>query len=61
MSNLTVEDAGMNHAKMVCDVVAGLQEDLQQNKTQTETPASVKAPVDYVANAVPNTQKQLAK
>ena len=45
---------------MVPDVVAGLQEDLKQEKFQTEIPTVVQAPVDHVANAVQNTQHQLA-
>ena len=45
---------------MVRDVVAGLQEALQQEQTQTETPTGVQAPVYHVANAVQSTQKQLA-
>ena len=59
-SDITVEDVGMHHANMVCDVVAGLHEALQQEKSQTETPASMQAPVDHVANAVQSTQQQLA-
>ena len=57
MSNLTVEYTGMHHAKMVRDIVAGLQEDLQQDQSHTETPTSIQAPVDYVVNAVQNTQQ----
>ena len=56
-SNLTVEYVGMHHANMVRNVVAGLQEALQQEQTQTETPTSVQVPVDHVANAVQSTQK----
>ena len=59
-SDITVEDAGMNHANMVRDVVSGIQEALQQYQAETETPEVVLAPVDHVANAVQNTQKQLA-
>ena len=59
-SDLTVEDAGMHHANMVCDVVAGLQEDLHQEQTHTETLTSMKAPVDHVANAVQSNHQQLA-
>ena len=58
--NLTVEDAGMNHANIVRNVVERLQVALQQYQTHTETRTSVQAPVDHVANAVQNTQKQLA-
>ena len=36
-SKLTVEDTGMNHANMVRDVVAGLQEALRQEKVHTKT------------------------
>ena len=59
-SELTVEDAGMHHAKIVRGVVAGLHEALQREKYQTETPTVVQAPVDHVANAVQNTQQKLA-
>ena len=45
---------------MVRDVVAGLQEALQQDQTQMETPTRVHAPVDHVAKAVQSTQQQLA-
>ena len=45
---------------MVCGVVAGIQESLQQKQTQTETPTSVQVPLDHVANAVQITQQQLA-
>ena len=45
---------------MVRDVVAGIQEALQQEHTQMETPASMQAPVYHVANAVKSTQQQLA-
>ena len=58
--NLTVEDAGMYHANMVRDVVAGLQEALQLEQTQTETLTSVQAPVDHADNVVQSTQQQLA-
>ena len=49
----------MHHADMVCDVVAGIQEALQQEKVQTDTPTVVLTPVDHGDNAVQNTQKQL--
>ena len=61
MSDLTVEDAGMHHTNMVRDVVAGLQEALQQYQVQTETLTVVQAPVDHVFNALQKTQQQLAK
>ena len=59
-SNLTVEDAVMHHSNMVCDVVAGLQEALQQDQTQTENLTSVQVPVDHVDNTLQSTHKQLA-
>ena len=55
-SDITVEDEGMHHANMVCDVVAGIQEYLQQDQAQMV----VQAPVDHVANVVQNTHHQLA-
>ena len=60
MSDLTAEDAGMHHANMVRNVIIGLHEDLQKEKVQTEPPTAVEAPVNHVANAVQNTQQQLA-
>ena len=59
-SDLTVEDDGMHNANMVRDIVAGLHEALQQEKSQMETPEVVPAPVDHVDNTVQNTQQQLA-
>ena len=59
-SDLIVEDAGMQHANMVKNVVAGIQEALQQEQAQTETQAVMPAPVDHVANVVQNAQQQLA-
>ena len=50
----------MHHANNVRNVVVGIHEDLQQEKTQEETPASMQAPVDHVANTVQSTQQQLA-
>ena len=50
----------MHRANMVRDVVAGLQEALQQDQVQTETLTVVQGPVDHVANAVQNIQQQLA-
>ena len=61
MSDVTVENAEMHHANMVSDVVAGIDEALQQGKTQTETLTSVQAHVYHVANTVQSTQQQLAK
>ena len=45
---------------MVCNVVAGLQEVPQQEQVLTENTAVIEAWVDHVANAVQNTQQQLA-
>ena len=56
-SDLTVEDAGMHHTNMVRDVVAGLQEALQQYQAQTDTMTNMQDPVDHVAKAVQNTHK----
>ena len=50
----------MHHSNMVRDVVAGLQESLQQDQTQMETPTIMQAPVDHVANVVQITHQQLA-
>ena len=51
-SDITIEDAGMNNANMVRNIVEGLQEAFQQEQTQKETSTSVQEPVDHVANAV---------
>ena len=50
-----MEDYGMHHANMVRDVVAGLQEILQQEQVLTGNPTVVEAPIYHVANAVQNT------
>ena len=50
----------MHHENMVCNVVAGLQEVPQQEQVLTENTAVIEAWVDHVANAVQNTQQQLA-
>ena len=57
MSDVTVENAEMHHANMVSDVVAGIDEALQQGKTHTETLTSVQAHVYHVANAVQSTHQ----
>ena len=44
MSKLTFEDAGVHPANMVRNVVAGLQEALQQDQAQMETPTVRQAP-----------------
>ena len=51
-SDLTVEDAGMHHMKMVRNVIAGLQEELKQEKSPTENTTTVPEPIDHVENAV---------
>ena len=56
-SDITVEDAGIHHDNMVQDVVAGIHEALQQEKTQTKTPTGVQTPVDHVANGVQSTKE----
>ena len=50
----------MHHAKMLHNVVAGLQEVLHQGKVLIQNTTVIEAPVDHVANAAQNTQKQLA-
>ena len=59
-SYLTVEDAGMYHASMVIDVVAGLQEVLQLKQSSTENPKIIAEPINHVAKTVQSTQQQLA-
>ena len=59
-SNLNVEDAEMHHANMVRNLVAGLQEFLQQEQVLTENTTVIEAPVDHMDKAVQNTQQQLA-
>ena len=51
-SDLTVEDADMHNSNMVNDVVARLQEYLQQEQVQTQTQKAVQAPEDHADNAV---------
>ena len=58
--NLTVEDASMHHTNMVRNVVAGIQEVLKQEQSQTENRMVIAEPVDHVANVVQSTQQQLA-
>ena len=58
-SDLTVEDAGMHYANTVRNMVAGLQEFLQQQQAPTENPMIIPEPVDHVANAVQSNQQQL--
>ena len=50
----------MHHTNMVRDVVAGLQEVLQQKRAPTENVTTVLEPVYHVANAVQSAQQQLA-
>ena len=57
MSDLIIDNAGMHHTNMVRNVVAGLQESLQQYQAHTDTPTNMQDPVDHVANVVQNTQK----
>ena len=58
--DLTIEDAGMYHAKIVRNVVAEQKEALQQDQSQSETTVVVQAPVANLPNAVQNTQQQLS-
>ena len=55
-----MKDARMHPASMVLNVVAGLQEDLQQKQSPTENATTILEPIDNVANRVQNTQQQLA-
>ena len=50
----------MRHMNMVRDVVAGLQEVLQQEKVPTENPKIISKPVNNVSNALQSTQQLLA-
>ena len=59
-TDLIVQDTGMHHSNMVRNVVSGLQEVLQKEKTPTETAPVISEPNYHVANAVQNTQQQLA-
>ena len=59
-SDLTVEDAGMHHANMVRNVVAGLHEVLHQEQAPTENVTTVPEPVDHVENTLQRTQQQLS-
>ena len=42
----------MNHSNMVNDVVAGLQEVLQQEQVPTDNPEIIPETVNHVANGV---------
>ena len=55
-----MEVAGMHQKNMARNVIAGLQKVLQQEQVLTENPTVIELPVNHVANAVQNTQKQLA-
>ena len=57
-TDLTVKDAGMHHANMVCNVVTRMQKVLQQEQSLIETPPVVSEPSKHVGNAVQNTQQQ---
>ena len=50
----------MRHANMVRNVVAGMQEVLQQGHVPTENLTITPEPADHVANTVQITQQQLA-
>ena len=50
----------MNHAAMVRNVVAGLQELLQQDKSLIETTATASITHEHVANMVQSSRQQLA-
>ena len=50
----------MHHVNMVRNVVAGMQEDLQQENFPTDNLTTMSEPIDNVANAVQSIQKQLA-
>ena len=49
----------MYHLNIVRDVITGLQEVLQQEKSPMENLAVIEEPANHVANAVQNIQKQL--
>ena len=50
----------MHHTNMVRDVVAGLQEFMQQEQAPKETTPVVSEPNEYVSKTVQNTQQKLA-
>ena len=54
-----MEDTGVHYANTVRNMVAGLQEVLQQQQAPTENPMIIPEPVDHVANAVQSNQKKL--
>ena len=59
-TDFTIQDAGIHHANTVCNVVAVLQEVLQQEQAPTETPPGISERNEHVANVVQNTKQQLA-
>ena len=50
----------MHHVNMIRDVVAGMQEFLQQEQYPDNTPENISGPNKHVANKVQITQHQLA-
>ena len=59
-TELTIQDAGVNHANVVPDVVTGLQEVLQQDQHPTKIPKTILEPNNHVANTVQSTHQNLA-
>ena len=49
----------MHHANMMRNVVAGLQEALQQEKSPAENAENVLEPIDNVANTATNKSQQI--
>ena len=59
--DLTVQDAGMHHANMVRDVVAGLQEVLQKEPVPVEALVAMQElQMVHVANVIQYNQLQLS-
>ena len=55
-----MEKASIHNTNMVRNVVAGLQEALQQKQSPTDNGTTILKPIDHVENSVQNTQQQLA-
>ena len=60
MTDLTVQDAGMNHERMESDVVVGIQEVLQTKQDPIKKIVTVHEPHEHVAKKVQDTQHQIA-
>ena len=59
-TDLTIQDAGMHHTNIMCDVVEGLQEVLQEKQAPIKNSVTMHEKKEHVTNKVQDTQQQLA-